>query len=102
MLYLVFFQYRIIQQSKGTIKRRFVIIFLAVVFFIMALLLGADIPRMIFNITGVAVDILFFIGIALLLTSLVLFFIAIYDFPPILEFKWKQNLLKLFIVNIPR
>jgi len=98
-LYLAFFQYRVIQQSRGTIKKRFIIIFLAEILFFIALMLGADIPLMIFNITGLAVEILFFIGILLLTTSLVFFFIAIYDFPPILEFKWKENLSKLFIVN---
>ena len=45
------------------------------------------------------IDVLFFIGISLLISGLLVASFGIYGFPAFYEFRWRENLLRLFIIN---
>jgi len=95
--YLFSFQIRLIKQSVGTIKIKFIqfffgeLISLSSLFFAVQVGLGILPP-------GIT-ELVYFIGVGILLTGFIIMFFSAYEFPPFYEFEWKENLLKLFIIN---
>ena len=99
MVFLVIFQVKLIQNSRGTIKNRFIIIFIAALFLAVSIAFGANTVLSVLNIPKDLYDLLFYIGFASMLIGLILLAVSLYNFPPILEFTWKDNLQKLIIFN---
>ncbi|MFW9970112.1 MAG: hypothetical protein ACFFDF_07920, partial [Candidatus Odinarchaeota archaeon] len=91
------FQLILIKRSVGKIKRKFSLFLLgAIVSFPalgFAILVGIGILPPIIN------EIVYFTGVAFLLLGFIIISFSIYDFPPFYEFEWRENLLKLFIIN---
>jgi len=99
MAFLVVFQVKLIQNSRGTVKKRFILIFLAAIFMALSIGFGANTVLSVLNLPKDVFDLFFFIGFSCMLIGVVLLAISIYNFPPILEFTWKDNLGKLIIFN---
>ncbi len=94
---IIRFQIILIKRSVGKIKRKFqfflmgaLVSFPALGF---AILVGIGILPPIIN------EIVYFTGVAILLLGFIIITFSVYEFPPFYEFEWRENLLKLFIIN---
>ncbi|MFX1571523.1 MAG: hypothetical protein ACFFB0_02160 [Promethearchaeota archaeon] len=96
-LNVIRFQIVLISKSVGKIKRKFLYFLLgALVSFPalgFAILVGIGILPPIIN------EIVYFTGVAILLLGFIIIAFSVYEFPPFYEFEWRENLLKLFIIN---
>jgi len=99
MVFLVIFQIKLIQNSRGTVKNRFILIFIAAIFIALSIMFGANTVLSVLSISTEVYDLLFYIGSFSMLIGIILLSISLYNFPPILEFTWKENLQKLVIFN---
>jgi hypothetical protein len=96
--YILIIQYKILKNSVGGIKKSFILIVIGEIIGLAAIFTGARVVAELFSILGNP-TILFLIGAPFLMLGIFIFFIAVYYFPPFYEFKWKVNLIKLFIIN---
>ncbi|MFX0004860.1 MAG: hypothetical protein ACFE9J_15435 [Candidatus Hermodarchaeota archaeon] len=94
---IIRFQIILIKRSVGKIKRKFIFFLLgALVSFPalgFAILVGIGVLPPIIN------EIVYFTGVAFLLLGMIIISFSVYEFPPFYEFEWRDNLLKLFIIN---
>ncbi|MFX1569145.1 MAG: hypothetical protein ACFFCV_12345 [Promethearchaeota archaeon] len=94
---IIRFQVILIRKSVGKIKRKFILFLLgALVSFPalgFAIVVGIGVLPPIIN------EIFYFTGVIILLFGFIIISFSIYEFPPFYEFEWKENLLKLFIIN---
>jgi len=97
--FMILFQVKMILRASGTLKKRFILITVSGFLMAISLGLGAESEINMFPFTSNISDSLFFSSIGLLFLAVLILFMALYNFPPILEFKWKENLLKLVIFN---
>lgn len=96
-LYMVFFHLNLIKHSKGKIRKRIILIFVGESFLISTILIGAEeIVALIFQ---QHISIIPLISIPIILISLMIIFLGVFKFPIFLEFNWKENLTKLFIID---
>ncbi len=98
-LFLVIFQINLIRRSVGTVKKRFIQIFIAALFMVISIGLGANSAFSILPVPKEIYDLTFFLGFIFMMIGLSILYFALHNFPPILEFKWKDNLFKLVIFN---
>ncbi|MFX1410955.1 MAG: hypothetical protein ACFFA6_11420 [Promethearchaeota archaeon] len=96
-LYIVRFQLILINRSIGSIKKKFklfligaLISFIALIF---AALVGLGVLPPFIN------EIVYFTGVGDLFIGFIIMYFSIYNFPPFYEFEWRENLIKLFIIN---
>ena len=91
------FQIILIKKSVGKIKQKFIFFLLGTLVSLPALgfaiLVGIRILPPIIN------EIVYFTGVAILLLGFLIISFSVYEFPPFYEFEWRENLLKLFIIN---
>ncbi len=85
---ILIFQIRLISTAKGNIKKRLLEVFIGNIVSIVSL----------FFTLKIITD-LYIIGLSLLILSFLLTSIGVYRFPAFYEFRWKENLLKLVIIN---
>ena len=97
LIYILSFQIRLISSSVENIKKRMREIFIGVFLSVISLFFVSE------NILNFYfqdfTDFLFLTSIILLIAGLLVTLIGVYDFPAFYEFKWQENLLKLFIIN---
>ncbi|MFX1258365.1 MAG: hypothetical protein ACFFAN_10930 [Promethearchaeota archaeon] len=96
-IFILIFQIKLIRISKGIIKNRLLLIFIGANLSIASLFFFLEIITSFYPLE--IINILFFVGIVLLLTGLIVISLGVYEFPAFYEFKWKENLLGLFIIN---
>lgn len=96
-IYIVIFQIRLIQRAVGTFKKRFLQIFLGEILCFLGMLASAEIPTSFYMLEDPAV--LNYLGIIVLIMGFLVALLAFYDFPPLYEFEWRNNLSKLFIID---
>lgn len=96
-IYIIIFQIQLIKTTRGEIKQRNVKILLGNILNISSLFFILEIFTNQFQ-TGL-IDILLFIGIILLISGLLIASFGVYGFPAFYEFRWRENLLRLFIIN---
>ena len=91
------FQIILVRKSVGKIKRKFFFFLLGALVSFPALgfavVVGIGILPPIIN------EIVYFAGVAILLLGFIIISFSVYEFPPFYEFEWRENLLKLFIIN---
>ena len=85
---ILIFQIRLISTAKGNIKKRLFEVFIGNIVSLVSL----------FFTLKIITD-LYIIGLSLLILSFILTSIGVYRFPAFYEFRWKENLLKLLIIN---
>lgn len=97
-IYIVIFQFRLIRISVGNIKNKLFAIFLGEILIYLSIVLSSE------NLADFYPsnysNILFFIGIGFLTIGFTIMFLAAYNFPSYLEFKWMDNLNHLCIIDI--
>lgn len=95
--YIIGFQIKLIKRTMGNIKKRFILFFTGEIISLIALPFAVMVGLGIFE--SPINEIIYFSGVAILLSGFITIFISAIDFPPFYEFEWKDNLLKIFVVN---
>lgn len=85
---ILIFQIRLISTAKGNIKKRILEVFIGNIVSLVSL----------FFTLKIITD-LYIIGLSLLILSFIITSMGVYRFPAFYEFRWKENLLKLLIIN---
>ena len=93
--FILIIQIRLIIISKGNIKKRLLHIFIGNLLSIFSLFFILEIN----GDLDLSENIPFMIGLAFLIVGFILTSFGVYAFPAFYEFKWKKNLLSLFIIN---
>ena len=97
LLCILFIQMRLIFTSKGIIKSRLLLIFIGVNLSIISIFLILEVITVVFQ--PEIINILFLVGVSTLIAGFLIAMVGVYSFPAFYEFKWKENLLQLFIIN---
>ncbi len=95
--YILVIQIKLIITSKGNIKKRLNLVFIGEVLDIISLSFISESPLGFSQIDFLST--LFFIGVILLISGFIVASLGVYAFPVFYEFKLKENLLKLYIIN---
>lgn len=95
--YFLYFQTKLVKLTSGTVHSRLLMTLIGEIIFLIGMLLGSGLPRLpvLFELK----DMLYFIGSYTVILGLMLIFYGNFKFPGVLEFNWKNNLLKLYIVD---
>ncbi len=95
--YIIFFQIKLIQKSKGKIKKRLSLTLLGESLFMISIILSRD-ASTVFLLRSYAVYFLL-VSAPISLFSLTIIFLGIFKFPAFLEFDWQNDLIGFYIVN---
>lgn len=95
--YFLYFQIKIVKLTSGTVHSRLLMTLIGEVIFLIGLFLGSSLPDIpiLFELR----DIFYFIGSYVVNLGLLVIFFGTFKFPGVLEFNWKNSLLKLYIVD---
>ncbi len=96
-LYIIRFMIILIKKSVGKIKKKFKLFFLGAMVSIPSLIYALFVALQI--LPPIITEIIYFIGVAELLTGFIIIYFSVYDFPPFYEFEWKKSLKRLFIIE---
>lgn len=97
MFYMLYFQFKLIKLSVGIIKKRLILIFIGMLLILGSFLVGGELSRNIVLQENQEL-VIFFTSLLVIITFFIVF-LGIYKFPTFLEFDWKKNLVKLFIID---
>jgi hypothetical protein len=96
-LYIIRFQLILISKSIGEIRRKIMFFFIGALIsltaLVFAIIVGLRILPSIIN------EFVYFIGVLFLMIGFFIIYLSVYNFPPFYEFEWRENLIKLFIIN---
>lgn len=98
-IFILLLQYKIIKISIASVRKRFIGIIVAEIFIMVATFLGAERIANLLELEMWLADTLFFIGLVFMFAGEVVMFFVLLNFPSIMEFKWKDVLLKLLIIQ---
>ncbi len=95
--YFLYFQTKLVKLTSGTVHSRLLIILIGEIIFLIGMLHGSGLPNIpeLFELK----DLLYLIGCYTVNLGLMIIFYGNFKFPGVLEFNWKNNLLKLYIVD---
>ncbi|NMC04805.1 MAG: hypothetical protein GYA24_06320 [Candidatus Lokiarchaeota archaeon] len=93
---VIMYQVRMIRASMGNIRKRLGQLFTGEILALLALVFAFIV---VFSSNDAVRIPVYFIGVSFLITGLLVMFYASNDFPPFYEFDWKNNLLKLFVID---
>lgn len=96
-LYIIRFQLILIRKSVGSIKKKFKLFLFGAIISLFALLFAALVGLGV--LPPIINEIIYFTGICELLIGFIIISLSVYNFPPFYEFEWRNNLIKLFIIN---
>jgi len=96
-IYMLIFHYRLIKRSTGDIKKRLIIITIGNILMITAIIIGSQ-ETVIYLPQDIQEPFLIML-IPVLVIGLGIIFLGVYEFPAFLEFDWKENLIKLYIIS---
>ena len=96
-VYILFFQIRLIHISRGELKHRLFQIFFGNILVLISLFFLSEIFISFFETR--LISLLSFIGVGLILIGILIASLGVYGFPVLFELRWRENLLKLFIIN---
>ena len=95
--YFLYFQTKLVKLTSGTEHSRLLMTLIGEVIFIIGMFLGSGLPNM--SVLIDLRDILYFVGSYAVNLGLLAIFYGTFKFPGVLEFNWKNNLLKLYIID---
>ncbi|TFF94020.1 MAG: hypothetical protein EU544_05020 [Promethearchaeota archaeon] len=98
-IFLLVLQIKFIQLSVAEIKKRFLMITLGEILLMVSMLFGAELFMTVLNVGEDLAFNLYFVGLFIMFIGELVTFFAVLDFPPILELKWQDSLVKLVIIN---
>jgi len=95
--YFLYFQIKIVKHTSGTVHSRLLMTLVGEVIFLIGMFLGSGLPDMpmLLDIR----DFFYFIGSYVVNLGLMVIFYGTFKFPGVLEFNWKNNLLKLYVID---
>ena len=95
--YFLYFQMKVVRLTSGTVRTRLSMTLIGEIVFLIGMLFGSGLPHipMLFEIK----EIFYFVGSYVVNLGLMIIFFGTFKFPGVLEFNWKSNLLKLYIVD---
>jgi len=95
--YFIYFQTKLVKLTSGTEHSRLLMTLIGEVTFLIGLFLGSGLPNisMLIDLR----DIFYFVGSYVINLGLLAIFYGTFKFPGLLEFNWKNNLLKLYVID---
>jgi len=96
-VYFLYFQTKLVKLTSGTEHSRLLITLIGEVIFLIGMFLGSGLP--IISVLIDLRDVFYFIGSYVVNLGLLAIFYGTFKFPGVLEFNWKNNLLKLYIID---
>jgi len=95
--YILYVQTKLAKLTSGTVHSRLLINLIGEIIFITGLFLGSGLPYipMLFDVK----EIFYFVGSYVVILGLLTIIYGTFKFPGVLEFNWKNNLLKLYIID---
>ncbi|MHA1283497.1 MAG: hypothetical protein ACTSQP_13420 [Promethearchaeota archaeon] len=93
---IIFSQYNLIKNSANTIRKKFIILFFGQLFLSTSLMFFNNPFKILFNEEIISISIFFF---SLLIIGALLIIFGGYRFPIYFDFRWKENILKLYIFH---
>ena len=97
ILYIWYFQIKLIRYSEPTFKRRLIMIFIGQLLLLAAFLVRGEFSR-VYILQSNEQNVIIFTSTTSILI-LIFIFLGVYRFPAFLEFNWRENLKKLFIID---
>jgi len=95
--YFLYFQIKLVKLTSGTVHSRLLITLIGEAIFIIGMFLGLGLPNL--SVLFDVKDILYFVGSYVVNLGLMVVFYGTFKFPGVLEFNWKDSLLKLYIID---
>jgi len=95
--YFLYFQTKLVKLTSGTVHSRLLMTLIGEVTFIIGMFLGSGLTNI--SVLFEVREILYFIGIYMVNLGLLAIFYGTFKFPGVLEFNWKNNLLKLYVID---
>lgn len=96
-VYMFIFHINLILITKGSIKKRFIIIFLGEILLLYSVIMGAE--EIIFYFNPILQYIIQITFIPLIILNLLIIFFGAFNFPVFMEFNWKEKISKIYIVD---
>lgn len=96
-LYIIRFQIILIRKSVGIIKKKFKLFLLGAIISLFALFFAASVG--LGSLPPIINEIIYYTGVCELLIGFIIISLSVHNFPPFYEFEWRNNLIKLFIIN---
>lgn len=95
--YFLYFQTKLVKLTSGTEHSRLLITLIGEIIFLTGMFIGSGLSNiyLLFEVR----DIFYFIGSYVVNLGLLVIFYGTFKFPGVLEFNWKNNLLKLYIID---
>jgi len=95
--YFLYFQIKLVKLTSGTVHSRMVMTLIGEVIFVIGMFLVSGLPNI--SVFFEVKDMFYFIGSYILNLGLLAIFYGTFKFPGVPEFNWKNNLLKLYIID---
>jgi len=95
--YFLYFQIKLIKLTSGTVHSRMVMTLIGEVIFMIGMFAGSGLPNI--PVFFAVSDFYYFIGSYIVNIGLMVIIYGTFKFPGVPEFNWKNNLLKLYIID---
>ena len=95
--YFLYFQTKLVKLTSGTVHSRLLITLIGEVVFLIGMFLGSGLPNI--SVLFEVRDIFYLVGCYIVNLGLLAIFYGTFKFPGVLEFNWKNNLLKLYVID---
>ena len=95
--YFLYFQTKLVKLTSGTVHSRLFITLIGEIIFLIGMFFGSVLSNMPISLDLSAI--FYFIGSYVVNIGLMVIFYGTFKFPGVLEFNWKNNLLKLYVID---
>ena len=95
--YFLYFQTKLVKLTSGTVHSRLFITLIGENIFLIGMFFGSVLPNMPISLDLSAI--FYLIGSYVVNIGLMVIFYGTFKFPGVLEFNWKNNLLKLYVID---
>ena len=97
LFYIVWFELKLMQNTKGEVKRRLWFILAGEFLLGISLFLGGEESAIILYESWASI--VWMVAIYIAIAGLMIIFLGVYRFPAFLEFGWRNNLISVFIID---
>ena len=95
--YFLYFQIKLVKLTSGTVHSRLLMTLIGEVIIIIGMFLGSGLPNI--PVFFAVSDFYYFIGSYVVNLGLLVIIYGTFKFPGVPEFNWKNNLLKLYVID---
>lgn len=92
------FEMILVRRSVGKIQKKFLLFFIGTITSLMALVFAILVGLGIFGDVFLE-QIIYYMGVSILLIGFIIIIFSVVDFPPFYEFEWRDNLVHLYVIN---